>query len=405
MSLLLADRITRIKPSLTIAISTKAAELKRAGIDVIGLGAGEPDFDTPDFIKQAAIKAINDGQTKYTAVDGTIELKNAIIHKLKSENNLDYDSDQILVSSGAKHSIYNLAVVLLDKNDEALIPSPYWVSYPSIVELTDAKPVTITTHKEQSFKLTPELLEQHITNKTKLLFLNSPSNPSGQIYSKQELIDLAKVLLKYPNIIILSDDIYEHIIFNNKPFDNILSACQTEFSTEDYQNIYNRTIVVNGVSKAFAMTGWRIGYAAGPKDLIKAMKKLQSQNTSNPCSISQAASVEALTNPSAKVELTKMVAEFKHRQDYVYNTINSMDLVSCLAAEGAFYSFIDCREAIKAKGLKDDMELADQLLSQANIALVSGSAFGNPGYLRLSFATSMNNLEQAMSRLNNYLKN
>ncbi len=403
MALVLSERITRIKPSLTIATTNKAAELKRQGVDIISLGAGEPDFDTPLFIKQAAISAINNGQTKYTDVDGTIELKKAIINKLKNENNLNYGLDQILVSCGAKHSIYNLVLVLLDKGDEALIPSPYWVSYPDIVELADATPVAITTTQEQNFKLTPKLLEANITNKSKLLILNSPSNPSGQIYTKAELVELGKVLLRYPNLYILTDDIYEHIIFTNEKFHNILSACQDEFSKQDYENLYNRTLVVNGVSKSFAMTGWRIGYTAGPKELIKAMKKLQSQNTSNPCSISQAAATEGLINPLAKTEIAKMVKEFSNRQDYIFNSINSMKLLSCLKADGAFYSFIDCSKAITELGLKDDMELAEKLLSEAHIALVPGSAFGNPNYLRLSFATSMTNLQNAMTRLNKFL--
>lgn len=403
MSIILADRVQKIKPSPTIAITNKAAELRKQGVDIIGLGAGEPDFDTPEFIKQAAIKAITDGQTKYTAVDGTVELREAVANKFKQENNLEYTKDQILVSCGAKHSLYNLILVLLQQGDEALIPTPYWVSYPPMVTLADATPVIVETTKEDCFKLTPELLESNITNKTKLLFLNSPSNPSGQIYTKQELIALAQVLLKYPQVYIVSDDIYEHIILNNEPFHNILSACQNEFDNKDYQDLYNRTIVVNGVSKAYAMTGWRIGYAAGHPDLIKAMKKLQSQSTSNPCSIAQAASVEALVNPLSQTSIASMVKEFKLRQDYIFETVNSIDGLSTLASQGAFYSFIDCSEVIKLKNYTDDLDFADDLLNKAKVALVAGTGFGTPNYLRLSYATSMNNLQAAMERIRNFV--
>ena len=272
-----------------------------------------------------------------------------------------------------------------------------------MVTLSGAKSVIIETNKENKFKLTPEVLEQNISANTKLLFLNSPSNPSGQVYTQAELIDLAKVLLKYPDVYIISDDIYEHIILNGHKFYNILSACQDELSPEQYQDLYNRTIVVNGVSKAYSMTGWRIGYAAGHPDLIKAMKKLQSQSTSNPCSIAQAAATEALNSPESKTAIGSMVTEFKKRHDYVYETINSINGLSCIPAEGAFYSFVDCREAIKNKNLKDDLEFAEALLSEAGVAMVAGTAFGNPNYLRLSFATSMENLESAMARLNNFL--
>lgn len=403
----LANRIQTIPQSLTIAITNKAAELKAKNIDIVNLGAGEPDFDTPEFIKAAAIKAINNGKTKYTAVDGTLELKQAIVNKLKSENNLDYNLNQILVSVGAKHSLYNLTNILLDKDDEAIIPTPYWVSYPPMVKLADAKPIIVNTKSEDNLKLTAELLEKNITNKTKLLFLNSPSNPSGQIYTKQELLNLAKLLLKYPNIYIISDDIYEHIIWGDHKFYNILSACFDEinksFTQEEYDNLYNRTIVINGVSKSYAMTGWRIGYAAGHPDLIKAMKKLQSQSTSNPCSIAQAAACEALINPDSKTAIANMVSQFKKRHDYIYEAINNIDLLSTLPAQGAFYSFIDCSKVIEKYSYKDDLELAEALLDQAHVALVAGSAFGCPNYLRLSYATSMENLELAIERIKNFL--
>lgn len=405
MSLILAERIKNIKPSPTIAVTNRAAELKKQGIDIIGLGAGEPDFDTPEFIKQAAIKALQQGQTKYTAVEGTTELRTAIQHKFKSENNLEYAANQIVVSCGAKQSIYNLVSVLLQKGDEAIIPTPYWVSYPPMVTLTDATPIIVETTKEYNFKLTPELLKKFLTKNTKLLFLNSPSNPSGQIYTKQELLELANILLQYPNVYILSDDIYEHTILNGSKFCNILTACQEEFETNDYQNIYNRTIVVNGVSKAYAMTGWRIGYTASNLELAKAMTKLQSQSTSNPCSIAQAATCEALSNPESYQFITNMVNEFKKREKFIYNSINKMNGISVLPADGAFYSFIDCSEVIKTKGYKDDLDFAEDLLNKAKIAFVPGSAFGTPNYLRLSFATSMQNLEKAMDRLSTFLSN
>ena len=401
----LTQRITRIPGSPTIALTTKTNLLKSQGIDIIGLGAGEPDFDTPDFVKQAAIKAINNGQTKYTAVEGTLELRKAIQHKFKNENNLDYNPNQILVSVGAKHSIYNLIQVLLQKGDEALIPVPYWVSYPAMVELADATPVVINTTKQDNFKVTADTLSKHITDKTKLLILNSPSNPSGKVYTKQELVDLAEVLLKYPNVHVLSDDIYEHIVWPEFKFYNILTACQDVLSAEDYNKLYNRTIVVNGVSKSYSMTGWRIGYAAGSKELIDAMQKLQSQCTSNPCSIAQAAACEALTNPKTSEFINMMSGEFKKRHDYVYQAINNIKLLSVLPAEGSFYSFVDCSEAIKHIGCKDDYEFSELLLEKANVALVAGSSFGSPNYLRLSYATSMKNLEGAISRIEKFLNN
>jgi aspartate aminotransferase len=405
MSLILSERIKSIKPSPTIAVTNRAAELKKQGVDIIGLGAGEPDFDTPEFIKQAAIKALQQGQTKYTAVEGTTELRAAISHKFKSENNLEYTANQIVVSCGAKQSIYNLVSVLLQKGDEAIIPTPYWVSYPPMVTLADATPVIVETTKENNFKLTPELLKQSLTPNTKLLFLNSPSNPSGQIYTKTELLALANVLLQYPNVYILSDDIYEHTILNGSKFCNILTACQEELDADNYQNIYNRTIVVNGVSKAYAMTGWRIGYTASSIELAKAMTKLQSQSTSNSCSIAQAATYEALSNPESYKFINHMVNEFKKREEFIYNSINSIPNLSVLKADGAFYSFIDCSEAIKLRGYNNDLDFAEDLLSKAKIALVPGTAFGTPNYLRLSFATSMQNLEKAMDRLNTFLSN
>lgn len=400
----LANRITRIPPSATIAITNKANELKQQGVDIVGLAAGEPDFDTPDFIKQAAIDAIKSGDTKYTAVEGTKELRTAIVNKFKRENNLDYNINQILVSCGAKQSIYNLATILLESGDEALIPTPYWVSYTSIVELTDATPVIINTEKADNFKLTPNLLEQSLTSKTKLLILNSPSNPSGKIYNQQEFIALAKILLKHPNVYIISDDIYEHIIWPGNKFHNILSACKDALSPTDYDNLYQRTIVINGVSKAYAMTGWRIGYAAGSVNIINAMKKLQSQSTSNPCSIAQAAAACALSSPKTAESIKQMVEQFKLRHDYIYTAINQLELFSVLPADGAFYSFIDCNAIIKHKNLKNDIELVEQLLLKAGLAFVDGSSFGCPNYIRLSYATSMDNLKETVKRLERYIK-
>ena len=401
----LTQRITRIPGSPTIAMTAKTNLLKQQGVDIISLGAGEPDFDTPDFIKQAAINAINKGQTKYTAVEGTLELRKAIVNKFKNDNNLEYTADQILVSVGAKHSIYNLMQVLLEQDDEALIPVPYWVSYPAMVELTDAKSVIVETSKQTQFKVTPEILSRYITPKTKLLILNSPSNPSGKVYTKQELVDLAKVLLKYPNIHILTDDIYEHIVWPEHKFYNILSACQGVLSTEDYNHLYNRTIVINGVSKAYSMTGWRIGYAAGNKALISAMQKLQSQCTSNPCSIAQAAACEALSNPKSTEFIQMMLKEFKQRHDYIYQAINNIKHLSVLPAEGAFYSFVDCTDAIKHTGCKDDLDFSELLLVKANVAVIAGTPFGSPNHVRISYATSMENLKSAVQRIENFLNN
>ncbi len=401
----LTHRINRIPTSPTIAVVTRTNILKQQGVDVISLGAGEPDFDTPDYIKEAAVKAISTGQTKYTAVEGTPALRKAIQNKFKNENNLEYTTDQILVSVGAKHSLYNAIQVLLQQGDEALIPAPYWVSYPAMVDLSDAKSVIINTTKREHFKITPELLEEHITGQTKLLILNSPSNPSGKVYSKSELVALAQILLKYPKIYILSDDIYEHIIWPGFKFHNILTACQDILSKEEYEKLYNRTLVINGVSKAYSMTGWRIGYAAGNINIIKAMQKLQSQCTSNPCSIAQAAACEALSNEAAAPFIRGMLQHFKARHDYIYETVNSINGLSVLPAEGAFYSFIDCTGAIKNTGCENDYDFAEKLLEISHVALVSGSSFGTPNFLRLSYATSMENLEKAMTRIKKFLDN
>lgn len=389
MDVQLSDRVNRIKPSPTLAVTNRAAELKAAGKDIIGLGAGEPDFDTPEHIKDAATTALENGFTKYTAVDGTPGLKKAIINKFKNENGLAYEANQILVSCGGKQSFFNLALALLNEGDEVIIPAPYWVSYPDMVLVADAKPVIITTTQAQRFKITPAQLEEAITHRTRLVVINSPSNPTGVAYTLEELAALGEVLRKYPNILIATDDMYEHIRFNDLPFCNILNACP---------DLYERTIVLNGVSKAYSMTGWRIGYAAGPAKLIGAMKKVQSQSTSNPTSISQVAAQAALEGGNECVE--KMVVAFKERHEYVVAAFNEIDGVDCIPADGTFYAFPSFQALIdKDPRFNNDIELAEFLLLEAGVALVPGSAFGAPGNMRLSFATGLDVLKEAVSRI------
>lgn len=389
MDIKLSRRVGRIKPSPTLAVTTRAKELKAAGRDIIGLGAGEPDFDTPDHIKAAAIQAIHDGQTKYTAVDGTPELKHAIIEKFSRDNDLTYEPGQVLVSVGGKHSFYNLTQALLDAGDEVIIPAPYWVSYPDIVLLADATPVIVSAGSDQSFKITPEQLESAITDKTRLLVLNSPSNPTGAAYTRAELSALAEVMLKHPQVLIATDDMYEHIMWGDEPFCNIVNACH---------ELYERTIVLNGVSKAYAMTGWRIGYAAGPADLIRAMKKIQSQSTSNPTSIAQAAACAALDGDQSATRT--MLDAFKQRHDYIVDALNQIDGVSCIPGVGTFYCFPDMQGVIdQLESVNDDVALAEYFLEKIGVAIVPGSAFGAPGYIRLSFATSMENLQEALRRI------
>lgn len=393
MNVQLSDRVNNIKPSPTLAVTNRAAELRAAGKNIIGLGAGEPDFDTPDHIKQAAIQALNEGFTKYTAVDGTPALKNAIINKFKNDNGLEYDAKQILVSCGGKQSFFNLSLALLDKGDEVIVPAPYWVSYPDMVIMADATPVIVTTTQEQRFKMTAEQLEAAITDNTRLVVLNSPSNPTGVAYTLDELKALADVLLKHPKVMVATDDMYEHIRFNDEPFVNILNACP---------ELYDRTIVLNGVSKAYSMTGWRIGYAAGPLALIGAMKKIQSQSTSNPTSIAQVAAQAALEGSQACV--AEMVVAFKARHEYVVSTLNDIKGVSCIPADGTFYAFPSFQEVIdNDERFEDDIALAEFLLNEAGVALVPGSAFGAPGNMRLSFATSMEILEDALGRISKAL--
>jgi aspartate aminotransferase len=389
----LAQRVQRIKPSPTLAITARAKALKDAGENIIGLGAGEPDFDTPEHVKQAAIEAIHNGFTKYTAVDGTPELKQAVVEKFRRENGLVYNTNQILVSCGGKHSFYNLCQALLEENDEVIIPAPYWVSYPDMVLLADAKPVILNSTIDQHFKITPDQLDAAITKNTKLVVLNSPSNPTGAVYTDNELNALGEVLIKYPHVLVVSDDIYEHVMLNGHPFRNILNL---------RPELYDRGIVLNGVSKAYSMTGWRIGYAAGPEWLIKGMKKIQSQSTSNPTSISQVAAQAALNGDQSFIKT--MEAAFKERHRYVVDSLNALNGVSCIDSAGAFYSFPDCSELIaKLDDVDDDVQLAEFFISQAKVAMVPGSAFGAPGYMRLSFATSMENLQQAMDRLKNVI--
>ncbi len=386
-----SHRVQMVKPSPTLAVTTKAAELRAAGHDIIGLGAGEPDFDTPEHIKAAAVKAIADGKTKYTAVDGTAELKKAIIDKFQRDNNLTYSPTQILVSSGGKQSFFNLALALLNKGDEVIIPAPYWVSYPDMVLIAEGVPVIVEAGLENRFKITPEQLAAAITEKTKLVVLNSPSNPTGTAYSRKELEALAEVLKKHPDILIATDDMYEHILWTEESFCNILMACP---------ELYDRTIVLNGVSKAYSMTGWRIGYAGGPEWLIKNMKKIQSQSTSNPCSIAQAAAVEALNGPQDCIK--EMLTVFKKRHDYVVGRLNQLPGVSAIEGDGTFYAFADFSGAMKTLGFEKDTDLA-ALLLEKGVALVPGSAFGSNGCMRLSFATSDEALEKALDRIQNAL--
>ncbi len=389
----LSKRISNTKTSATIAMSMKARELTLQGKDIISLSAGEPDFDTPRNIKDAAIESINSGNTKYTPVDGMLTLKESIVTKFKKENNLEYAPDQIIVSTGCKQSIYNLCQATLDEGDEVLIPSPYWVSYPEIVKLSDAIPVFIETNSETDFKVTGKMLEDNITQKTKMILLNSPSNPSGFIYSEDDLKDIGRVLKKYPNIIIASDDIYEHIIFNGKKFTNILNVCP---------ELYNQTVVLNGVSKAYAMTGWRIGYAAGSSNIVGAMKKIQSQSTSCTCSISQAAAKAALDNDNAEVQ--KMVNEYQLRSEFLHTELNKIDGIKYKKPDGSFYAFVDVNGLVnKIDGINDDFELAEYFLKKADVAVVPGTAFGSKNYIRISFATSLENLEKAVYRIKNLL--
>ena len=388
---IISDSLKRIKPSPTIAVTQKARELRAAGKDVIGLGAGEPDFDTPNNIKSAAIKAIRGGDTKYTAVDGTPALKNAIIKKFKKENNLKYSSNEITVGTGGKQVIYNAFMATLNKGDEVIIPAPFWVSYPDMVLLAGGKPIIVKCSEADNFKLTPEKLRKAITKKTKWIIFNSPSNPTGASYTKTEINKLSKVLIKNKKIHILSDDIYEHIIYDKAKY----------FTIAQISNLKNRTLTMNGVSKSYAMTGWRIGYAGGPKEIIKAIRKVQSQSTSNPSSVSQAAAVEAL-NGTQKFIKTRS-KEFKKRRDFVVSSLNKIKGINCLTPNGAFYVFPSCKKLLgKKTKIKTDTEFVEKLLEKSNVAVVQGSAFGLSGHFRISYATSMQKLKVAMERIKSF---
>ena len=390
----LSKRVQAIKPSPTLAVAARAAKLKAEGKDIIGLGTGEPDFDTPQHIKDAAIAAINKGFTKYTAVGGTPSLKQAVIAKLKRDNNLDYTAKQILVSCGGKQSFFNLALAVINPGDEVIITAPYWVSYPDIVIIAEGKPVIVQADIAQGFKLTPAQLTAAITPKTRMVVINSPSNPSGAVYTLDDLKALGEVLRKHPNILIATDDMYEHIALVDGKFVNILDACP---------DLYERTMVLNGVSKAYAMTGWRIGYAAGAEHIITAMENVQSQSTSNPTSISQVAAEAALNGDQNC--LAPMIKAFRERHVFVVNALNKIDGVKCLLAGGAFYAFPDMRGVIAKLHQRGtiaaatDIALSEYLLIEAGVAVVPGSAFGSEGYIRLSFATSMANLSGALERM------
>ncbi len=388
---IVSNSLKRIKPSPTIAVTSKAREMRAAGKDVIGLGAGEPDFDTPDNIKEAAIEAIRKGDTKYTAVDGTPALKKAIQAKFSRENDLSYELDQISVGTGGKQVLYNAFMATINKGDEVIIPAPYWVSYPDIVLLAGGKPKIIKCDEKNNFKLTPEKLTKAVSKKTKWIIINSPSNPTGSGYTKDEIIALSKILLKYKNLYILSDDIYEHITYDGFKF----------FTIAQIEKLKSRTLTMNGVSKSYSMTGWRIGYAAGPKEIIKAMAKIQSQSTSNPTSISQAAAVEALNGTQDFI--SERSNSFKERRNFVVDSLNNIKGISCLSPEGAFYVFPNCKKLLNKKTkLKTDKDFVEKLLEKAEVAVVQGSAFGLDGYFRISYATSMENLKKAMKRIKTF---
>ena len=388
---IVSNSLKRIKPSPTIAVTSKAREMKAAGKDVIGLGAGEPDFDTPDNIKEAAIQAIKNGETKYTAVDGTPQLKKAIKEKFYRENNLNYDLDQISVGTGGKQVLYNAFMATLNPGDEVIIPAPYWVSYPDMVLLAGGKPRIIKCSEKNEFKITSKELKKAINKKTKWIIINSPSNPTGSCYTKNELTELSKILLKNKKIYILSDDIYEHITYDNFKF----------FTIAQINALKDRTLTMNGVSKSYSMTGWRIGYGAGPKEIIKAMAKIQSQSTTNPSSISQAAAVEALNGTQDFIKIRSN--SFKERRDFVVESINNIKGLSCLKPNGAFYIFPNCKNLLgKKTKLKTDKDFVEKLLEKAEVAVVQGSAFGLEGYFRISYATSMDNLKKAMERIKSF---
>ncbi|HEY5775992.1 MAG TPA: pyridoxal phosphate-dependent aminotransferase [Xanthomonadales bacterium] len=389
MSFKISNRVNQIKPAATIMVSMKAIELQAQGRDIISLGFGEPDFDTPDHIKQAAVDAIWQGKTKYPPVDGTKELKKAISRKLREENQLEFETGQIIVSNGAKQSLSNLLISLINPDDEVILPAPYWVSYPDMIKLAEGQPVILNATAENDFKITAKQLESSITDKTRLLIINSPSNPTGKVYSEDEYRELAEVLVEYPKVMIVCDDIYEHIYWGDKPYRTLLNVCP---------ELAGRTVIVNGVSKAYAMTGWRIGYAAAPQEMVSAMIKVQSQSTSGACSISQAAATAALEGPQDCI--TQMRIEYKRRYEYLLHALNEIDGIECEDCDGAFYAFPSFKAIIdRMPDIRDDVELAAWMLENAGVAMVPGTAFGAPGHLRLSFATSMENLQTCIKRI------
>jgi aspartate aminotransferase len=388
MSLSASKRVQLVKPSPTVALTGRVAQLRAAGKSIVAMNVGEPDFDTPAHIAEAGIEAIRKGITRYTPVEGTAELKDAIVAKFKRENSLDYRRDQILVSTGAKQTIYNLVMSVIDPGDEAIIPAPYWVSYPDIVMLADGVPVLPYAGPEQKYKLTPAQLEAAITPRTRLFILNSPSNPTGAAYTRAELRALGEVLMKHPRIVICTDDMYEHIYWADEPFSTLLNACP---------ELYGRTITVNGVSKAYAMTGWRIGYCGGPKEIVSAMSTIQSQSTSNPSSIAQRASTAALTGDQECVRA--MNAQYKVRHDAIVAGLNALPGIHCLPAAGTFYAFANTAGAQKLSGAKDDNAFAEFLINEACVAVVPGSGFGAPDHMRLSFACSMQTIEEGLKRI------
>ena len=385
--------VDQIKASATITVSAQAMRLKAEGRDIVSLSAGEPDFDTPEHVREAAIAAIHAGKTRYTQVDGTPELKAAIVRKFRLQNDLEFEADQVIVSNGAKQSLYNLMVAVLNRDDEVVVPAPYWVSYPDMVKLTGARPVILSATAENHYKITPRELQNTLNEDTRMVILNSPSNPTGKVYTEDEYRELGDVLLEHPKVFIACDDIYEHIYWGKGPFRTFLNACP---------DLAERTFVINGVSKGYAMTGWRIGYLAGPADLVTAMRKVQGQSTSCASSISQAAAVAALTGPQDCIE--EMRLAFEERYRYIRDALNEIEGVECPECDGAFYAFPSFQVVIdRMDGIRDDVELATWLLDEAGVATVPGSAFGAPGHLRLSFASSMHELKDAIGRIRNAL--
>ena len=394
---ILSESLSRIKPSPTMAVVKKATELKSAGKDIISLGAGEPDFDTPENIKQAAIQAIKDGKTKYTVVDGTIELKRAVIGKFKRENNLIYNEKQVTVGVGGKHVIFNAILATINPGDEVLIPAPYWVSYPDIVLLAGGTPVIVECEESADFKILPEQIEKNVTKNTKWIILNSPSNPTGSVYSEQELKDIGEVLKKFTNVHIMSDDIYEHVLYTKNKF----------FTMAQIPELFSRTLTINGLSKSYAMTGWRVGYAGGPENIIQGIAKIQSQSTTNTSSISQAAAEEALNGTQDFIKIRSDA--FKERRDFVVKKLNSIEGLSCKNPEGAFYVFPNCKDCIgkkdvNKKEIANDTDFVTSLLENTGVAVVQGSAFGKEGYFRISYATSTKNLSRALDKIEEYCK-